>query len=100
MLLRLCIAICLYFVVSAGMAHAQTVSLRPRIEASGSAVTMGDVFEGVPSNIAGRALAPAPQPGQIGSLQMSVLAARGMRVPESLAVEGTRGSSRDAGQNG
>ena len=64
MLLRLCIAICLYFVVSAGMAHAQTVSLRPRIEASGPAVTMGDVFEGVPSAIAGRALSPAPQPGQ------------------------------------
>lgn len=75
MLLRLCIAICLYFVVSAGMAHAQTVTLRPRIEANGPAVTMGDVFEGVPSTIAGRALSPAPQPGQVGSLQISVLSA-------------------------
>jgi hypothetical protein len=75
MLLRLCIAICLYFVVAAGLAHAQTVSLRPRIEANGPAVTMGDVFEGLPSEIAGRALSPAPQRGQVGSLQMSVLSA-------------------------
>lgn len=75
MLLRLCLAICLYFVVSAGIAHAQTVSLRPRIEANSAAVTMGDVFDGVPSEIAGRALSPAPQPGQVGTLQMSVLAA-------------------------
>jgi hypothetical protein len=75
MLVRLCVAICLYFVVSAGIAHAQTVTLRPRIEASGAAVTMGDVFEGLPSEVAGRALSPAPPPGQIGQLQMTVLAA-------------------------
>ena len=74
-MLRLCVAICLYFLVSAGLAHAQTVSLRPRIEASGPAVTMGDVFSGVSSDIAGRALAPAPSPGQVGTLQMSVLSA-------------------------
>lgn len=75
MLFRLCIAICLYFVVSAGLAHAQTVTLRPRIEANSSAVTMGDVFVGVPSEIAGRALSPAPAPGQVGSLQVSMLSA-------------------------
>ncbi|ANP47344.1 flagellar basal body P-ring formation chaperone FlgA [Candidatus Viadribacter manganicus] len=75
MLFRFCIAICLYFVCAAGLAHAQTVSLRPRIEANGPAVTMGDVFEGLPSNIAGRALSPAPQAGQVGSLQMSMLSA-------------------------
>ncbi|MBL8546704.1 MAG: flagellar basal body P-ring formation protein FlgA [Hyphomonadaceae bacterium] len=75
MLLRLCIAICLYFVCSAGLAHAQTINLRPRIEANGAAVTMGDVFEGLPSDVAGRALSPAPAPGQIGQLQMTVLAA-------------------------
>lgn len=75
MLFRICIAICLYFVVSAGMAHAQTVSLRPRIEASGPAVTMGDVFQGLSGDIAGRALTPAPAPGQVGSLQMAVLSA-------------------------
>ncbi len=74
-MLRLCVAICLYFVLSAGFAHAQTVSLRPRIEANSSAVTMGDVFDGVPSEIAGRALSPAPAPGQVGSLQVSMLSA-------------------------
>ncbi len=75
MLVRLCLAICLYFVVSAGLAHAQTVTLRPRIEANGAAITMGDVFEGAPPNIAGRALAPAPPPGQVASLSMPVLSA-------------------------
>ena len=30
---------------------------RPRIEANGPAITMGDVFEGAPSHVAGRALA-------------------------------------------
>lgn len=75
MLLRFCIAICLYFAASAGLAHAQTVTLRPRIEANGPAITMGDVFEGAPSNIAGRALAPAPPPGQIATLSMPVLSA-------------------------
>lgn len=74
-MLRLCVAICLYFVFSAGFAHAQTVSLRPRIEANSSAVTMGDVFDGVPSEIAGRALSPAPAPGQVGSLQVSMISA-------------------------
>lgn len=74
-MLRVCVAICLYFVLSAGFAHAQTVSLRPRIEANSSAVTMGDVFDGVPSEIAGRALSPAPAPGQVGSLQISMLSA-------------------------
>jgi|SRR5690606_24724880 len=74
-MLRLCVAICLYFVFSVGFAHAQTVSLRPRIEANSSAVTMGEVFDGVPSEIAGRALSPAPAPGQVGSLQVSMLSA-------------------------
>ena len=36
----------------AGAAFAQTVTLRPRIEASGQAVTLGDIFDG-----AGRRLA-------------------------------------------
>jgi flagella basal body P-ring formation protein FlgA len=75
MLVRLCVAICLYFVVSAGLAHAQTVSLRPRIEANGPAVTMGDVFDGLSGDVAGRALSPAPAPGQVGSLQMAMLSA-------------------------
>lgn len=75
MLVRLCIAVCLYFVFSAGIAHAQTVTLRPRIEANGAAITMGDVFEGAPANVAGRALAPAPPPGQISTISMPVISA-------------------------
>jgi flagellar basal body P-ring formation protein FlgA len=75
MLLRLCLAVCIYFVVSAGFAHAQTVTLRTRIEANGPAITMGDVFEGAPANIAGRALAPSPPAGQVASLSMPVLTA-------------------------
>jgi flagella basal body P-ring formation protein FlgA len=75
MLLRLCLAVCIYFLILAGASHAQTVTLRPRVEANGSAITMGDVFEGAPANIAGRALAPAPPPGQIASLSMPVLSA-------------------------
>jgi hypothetical protein len=74
-LIRLCIAICLYFTVAAGLAHAQTVTLRPRIEASGAAITMGDVFEGAPANVAARALAPAPPPGQVATLSMPVISA-------------------------
>jgi flagella basal body P-ring formation protein FlgA len=75
MLLRLCLAICIYFFVAAGVSHAQTVTLRTRIEASGPAITMGDVFVGAPANVAGRALAPAPPPGQIASISMPVLSA-------------------------
>ncbi len=75
MLLRLCVAICLYFVFSASIAHAQTVTLRARIEASGPAVTMGDVFVGAPANIAARALAPAPPVGQTSQISMPVITA-------------------------
>ncbi|MGD9967260.1 MAG: flagellar basal body P-ring formation chaperone FlgA [Hyphomonadaceae bacterium] len=75
MLLRLCLAACIYFLVAAGLSHAQTVTLRPRIEAQGAAITMGDVFEGAPAGISARALAPAPPPGQIASLSMPVLSA-------------------------
>jgi flagellar basal body P-ring formation protein FlgA len=75
MLLRLCLAVCVYFLVAAGVSHAQTVTLRTRIEASGPAITMGDVFVGAPANVAGRALAPSPPPGQMSSLSMPVLSA-------------------------
>jgi hypothetical protein len=75
MLFRLCLAICIYFLVAAGVSQAQTVTLRPRIEANGPAITMGDVFEGAPANVASRALAPSPPPGQIASLSMPVLSA-------------------------
>ncbi len=73
MLLRLCVAICLYFVVSAGMAHAQTVSLRPRIEARGPQITIGDIFSGAPADVANRQIAPAPSPGQITNLSAPML---------------------------
>jgi hypothetical protein len=41
----------------------------------GPAVTMGDVFEGAPASVAGRAIAPSPPAGQVASLSMPVLSA-------------------------
>jgi flagella basal body P-ring formation protein FlgA len=70
----LCLFACLYLLLGAGLASADTVTLRPRIEASGAAVTLGDVFDGA-GDVAGRAIAPAPRPGQVGSLSIPVLAA-------------------------
>lgn len=75
MLRWLCLAACLYLLAAAGVASAETVTLRTRIEASGPAVTMGDVFDGAPADVAARAIAPSPPPGQLGSLSMPVLAA-------------------------
>ncbi len=57
------------------LAHAETVTLRARIEATGPAITMGDVFLGAPAEIAGRAIAPSPPPGQIATISMPVIAA-------------------------
>jgi len=67
-------AACLFFLFSAA-AHAQTVTLRTRIEANGPAVTMGDVFQGAPANVAARAIAPSPPAGQMSSISMPVLSA-------------------------
>lgn len=72
MLARLCLAICLYFALFATIASAQTVTLRPRIEANGPAITLGDVFEGA-GPVAGRAIAPSPPPGQISTLSVPLL---------------------------
>lgn len=58
----------------AAPAFADTVSLRPRIEANGAAITLGDVFDGAGAE-AGRAIAPAPPPGQIARLSPQFLAA-------------------------
>ncbi|MEZ6023462.1 MAG: flagellar basal body P-ring formation chaperone FlgA [Hyphomonadaceae bacterium] len=66
---------CLYLLFNAATAHAETVTLRARVEATGPAITMGDVFDGVPAAIAGRAIAPAPPAGQIRVLQIPVLSA-------------------------
>lgn len=51
-----------------------TVTLRARVEAHGPAVTLGDLFEGAGA-AAGRAVAPAPDPGQISTLGAPFLAA-------------------------
>mgnify|MGYP001333532091 CR=1 FL=1 len=73
-MLRYVLLACVYFFTIAA-AHAQTVTLRPRVEATGPAVTMGDVFNGAPPGVAERAIAPAPPAGQIATLSMPVLAA-------------------------
>ena len=75
MLRWICLPACLCILFGAAVAHADTVTLRPRIEASGSAVTMGDVFVGAPANVAGRAISPSPPAGQMSSISMPVLAA-------------------------
>lgn len=75
MLRWICLAGCLYMLFGAAIAYADTVTLRPRIEASGPAVTMGDVFVGAPATIAGRAIAPSPPAGQMSSISMPVLSA-------------------------
>lgn len=58
----------------AGPACADPVTLRARIEASGPAITLGDVFDGAGA-LSARAIAPAPPPGQVGALTMPLLAA-------------------------
>jgi hypothetical protein len=75
MLRALCFLTCLYFFLSAASAFAEPVQLRARIEASGPAITMGDVFDGAPADVARRAIAPSPPAGQVATLQMPVLAA-------------------------
>lgn len=68
----LAVALCLW--MFAGAALAEPVTLRARVEASGRAVTLGDVFEGAGA-ASGQAIAPAPAPGQVSTLSIPVLAA-------------------------
>jgi len=75
MLRWLCLAACTYLLFAASTAHADTVTLRARVEANGPAITMGDVFDGAPAEIAGRAIAPSPPAGQVTSISMPVLVA-------------------------
>lgn len=75
MLRSLTLAACIYLLFAAAIAHADPVTLRARAEANGPAITMGDVFEGVPAEIAGRAIAPSPPAGQMTSISMPVLQA-------------------------
>src|SRR5262249_21768085 len=65
---------CIYWLVSAPSAFADPVTLRPRIEATGAAITLGDVFDGAGA-VAGRPIGPAPAPGQISTLPVSLLSA-------------------------
>ena len=74
MLRYLCLAACLYLAFSAALAHADPVTLRPRIEANGAAITLGDVFDGA-GEAAGRAIAPSPPPGQMSTLSIPLLTA-------------------------
>lgn len=74
MLRWFCAATCFYLVLSAGVAAADTVTLRDRIEANGAMVTLGDAFAGTGS-LSGRPIAPAPAAGQVDSLPMAVLTA-------------------------
>lgn len=56
-------------------ARAETnVTLRARVEASGPAVTFGDLFTDA-GDAAARAVAPAPEPGQVGALSAEFLVA-------------------------
>ena len=62
------------FTALAGAAFADPVTLRTRIEASGPAITLGDVFNGAGA-LAGRAIAPSPAAGQVSTLSMPLLSA-------------------------
>jgi flagella basal body P-ring formation protein FlgA len=75
MLRWLCLFACMYMLLGATVALADPVTLRARVEASGPAITMGDVFDGAPADVARRAISPAPPPGQVSSISMPVLAA-------------------------
>ncbi len=70
----LAVGIFIWMFVSAGLAFADPVTLRARVEASGPAVTLGDVFDGAGA-VSGRAIAPAPPAGQMSTLSIPMLAA-------------------------
>jgi len=66
-------AFCAFFLF-ATPAFADTLTLRPRVEANGPAVTLGDVFTGAGAQ-ATRAIAPAPAAGQTTMLPADFLVA-------------------------
>jgi flagella basal body P-ring formation protein FlgA len=74
MLRWISVATCFCLVLSAGVAAADTVTLRNRIEANGAMVTLGDAFVGTGA-LSSRPIAAAPPAGQMGSLPMAVLTA-------------------------
>ncbi|MBI3439938.1 MAG: flagellar basal body P-ring formation protein FlgA [Proteobacteria bacterium] len=73
MLRWISVAIC-SFLMFAGVAAADTVTLRSRIEANGAMVTLGDAFVGTGA-LSSRPIAPAPPAGQVGSIPMAALTA-------------------------
>lgn len=74
-MLRWCTLLaCIWLLLSAALAHADTVTLRPRIEASGQAVLLGDIFSGA-GPAGARAIAPAPPPGQTSTISVALLSA-------------------------
>lgn len=68
------LAASLWLTLCVGMAFADPVTLRARVEANGPAITLGDVFDGAGA-VANRAISPAPPPGQVSTLSIPVLAA-------------------------
>lgn len=68
-------AACIALLLVAEVAFADAVTLRPRVEANGPAITLGDLFDGAPADVAGRAIGPAPPSGQVARLSMPVVAA-------------------------
>ncbi len=47
-----------------GATHARAASLKPHITLTHNVLTVGDLFAGIPEEMATRVLGPAPQPGQ------------------------------------
>jgi len=83
-------------------AQAQTV-LRGDVVTAGPAVTLGDFFEGA-GEVSGRAVAPAPRPGQSTTFSARFVAAAAAaagldwQAPEGVSeitVRGVRASARD-----
>jgi|GEM_PF-1280058 len=73
MLRWLSVAAC-FVVFYASAAFADPVTLRPRIEASGPSITLGDLFLGA-GDLSDRPVAPAPAAGQVASLPMALVSA-------------------------
>jgi flagellar basal body P-ring formation protein FlgA len=71
MLRAFCLGACLMF-AAVGLAQADTVTLRSRVEASGQSITLGDLFVGAGA-VGNRAIAQAPAPGQVTTLSMTTV---------------------------
>jgi flagellar basal body P-ring formation protein FlgA len=74
MLRWFCIFACAYLLFGAATAFADPVTLRTRVEASGPAITLGDLFQGA-GDVSGRAIAPSPPAGQVTTLSVPLLSA-------------------------